>query len=1035
MFALRWFVCGAAMAAAVATAPAISHAQGTAENDFEGHPRTADGHHVFAAYNPDAGSEIADSYLFYGDYDHPNLRGWDFRINLPHVRFQPLYQHAVGGVTLAGVIEEKGAAAASALEKYHHVDNAIWALAVGTDGVLRVKRLPSRRRQDDSGLERNVRSLSTGWEVASPSGVGVLVQEAPAVYVEGVGLGDARIHVAVRTGDGLILHGRWKADAAPSTWSADANWYAITGGAVGRPAISRAADAADRIVIAWPDAGKKLKARPYRATTGYGATVDVYAGAEQPTQPQLVYDGTALDLFFIGELDVLQHRRATSGVAFQDAGVVGGYGINSSCDVVVFDRRFHVACSASLGADKVWYTTSTTPLSAATPTWEPAVFVGLNDHVRPRLGIVGDQLYVIAIKNGNHPQVQYARRNPMVVPFEYGGSIGGVDEFLEVGSPVSPSQVLDATAIDALSFNNDIYLSVGAPAAQNASIVNFSRAALKRFLQTRWKATWRHGGFSHFPILADGDSITTGSDAVFQLADVDGDRESDLVRYNGFGGSLRVARSVTDAPGAPHAAWQASSVWLSDFTNNGDRVLVGDMNHDGRDDLVRLRPGWSTWTTTVALSTGSGASVQPQTKTISTGFLASDGLTMLGDVSGDDLPDLVVIHAGQGSNVMVARGQSAAPYFADPEPWLTQFAGTGWKTALGDVDGDGRKDLIGVVTSPYTVNGTTYPAPVFVSISTGSQFALRQVWREEYIHREEGFAVGDFDLDGSDDLVRVVRGQSSGSDAQSVYVAFAQRNSFAPREVLMESELAGAGDTVLVGDVNHSTKGTFTGIAGDERFPLLDLIKINASGAWVAEGGGEMPLPLGLPHERYRFFTEKALGVAAFPDSVWGACATPTKLYLRGAQGVGMAGHVASSVRPGGTQGHLLEEAGHALFDACVDNDALIDHDLIFSVPLAQGGFAADSMHGCNDPTLASAVLDCRDPEHYFLRFMLEYRLDGGDQRAWLDDPTWGPMMQARYDWLRDHWYDGVQFHEDDDPEPGVRNRPGLQCLPGLCDE
>src|SRR4029079_7963580 len=71
------------IAALVAVAGAALLAQGIARDD--GHCATPTSI-VVACWNGSAGNGIAENIANYPEF-LPNLHGWDFRINLPHVRF------------------------------------------------------------------------------------------------------------------------------------------------------------------------------------------------------------------------------------------------------------------------------------------------------------------------------------------------------------------------------------------------------------------------------------------------------------------------------------------------------------------------------------------------------------------------------------------------------------------------------------------------------------------------------------------------------------------------------------------------------------------------------------------------------------------------------------------------------------------------------------------------------------------------------------------------------------------------------------
>jgi hypothetical protein len=253
---------------------------------------------------------------------------------------------------------------------------------------------------------------------------------------------------------------------------------------------------------------------------------------------------------------------------------------------------------------------------------------------------------------------------------------------------------------------------------------------------------------------------------------------------------------------------------------------------------------------------------------------------------------------------------------------------------------------------------------------------------------------------------------------------------------------AGLGDTVLVGNIASDTKATATFEPGDAKIPLIDLVHVNTSSRriFVVDTAGGIPLPMGAPHEHYRFFSEKALGVAMYPDHFWDrGCKTPGhKFYLIGAGGSGSASTISASVRPGAQQGHMLQEAGHSIFQSCIYSAELLDPGLIFDVSFWQGGIEAATMDGCVPGTDdrkpdAPSFLDCRDQEHYFLAYNTEYRANGRKLRMEFNNATYGAVIRARYEWLKTNWYNGVEFYSFDVPVGSTAPVPGLQCLSPGC--
>jgi FG-GAP-like repeat len=146
-------------------------------------------------------------------------------------------------------------------------------------------------------------------------------------------------------------------------------------------------------------------------------------------------------------------------------------------------------------------------------------------------------------------------------------------------------------------------------------------------------------------------------------------------------------------------------------------------------------------------------------------------------VNGDGRADIVTFTRGEAADVYVALAEGNG--FGASAKWHDFFAVGGECPELGDVNGDGRDDVV-----TFTRGDT---ADVFVSLSDGGRF-VQNAWRwhDFFAIGEEVPGLGDVNGDGRTDVVTFTRGV-----AADVWVATSTASAFGASAVWHDQFAAG----------------------------------------------------------------------------------------------------------------------------------------------------------------------------------------------------------------------------------------------------
>ncbi|MGC4897680.1 FG-GAP repeat domain-containing protein, partial [Micromonospora sp. DT31] len=230
--------------------------------------------------------------------------------------------------------------------------------------------------------------------------------------------------------------------------------------------------------------------------------------------------------------------------------------------------------------------------------------------------------------------------------------------------------------------------------------------------------------------------------------------------------------------------------WHDWFGLTGETPLTGDVNGDGKDDAIVFTHGTNA-DVYVALSTGTGFA--PSTKWHDW-FAPGAEVPAIGDVNGDGKDDIITFTHDTNADVYVALSTGSG-FTGTAIKWHEYFSIAGEYPALGDVNGDGKDDLITFTQGPASASD------VIIALSNGSSFGEPQKWHDLFAVGAEQPRVGDINGDGKDDIVTF----TCNNDAD-VYAATSTGSGFAGTTIKWHDFFCLPGEFPYLGDANGDGK-------------------------------------------------------------------------------------------------------------------------------------------------------------------------------------------------------------------------------------
>jgi hypothetical protein len=375
-----------------------------------------------------------------------------------------------------------------------------------------------------------------------------------------------------------------------------------------------------------------------------------------------------------------------------------------------------------------------------------------------------------------------------------------------------------------------------------------------------------------------------GSLTSVAIADFNGDGIPDIAALNLGGDGVQIFTGNGDGTFNPGGSYSTGGS-NANGTKNGpfNQIVTGDFNKDGHIDIAVAN--YSSSNVSVLLNNGTGGFA-----TAASYAVAGNAQTIAtADVNNDGFLDLVVTDYASPGFVNVLLNQKNGTFLAAPQSPITFAFNYPGNIALGDLDGDGKLDL--VVTVGDTTKGTGLAAAKGNGDGTFQTAVLFSTTQQNIDLNQPlpgDVKMGDINGDGKLDLVYSNMGSGNNADYGTVGIFYNTGSAFGTGMFSTPVEYA-AGSVVYslaLADVNQD--GATDVVMADNYYAGATVL-LNASGSGSTIAASANPAIVGTSVSFTATLAATVRGVTAVP--------TGTVTFLDGSTSLGtetLSGGLAS---------------------------------------------------------------------------------------------------------------------------------------------